>query len=49
MKSFNRPLIAYAAWLCLILTVGPYQIQKARARIGEGFVPCPEGALGFYF
>ena len=49
MKSFNRPLIAYTAWLCRILTVGPDQIQKARARNGGGFVPRPEGALGFYY
>jgi hypothetical protein len=49
MKSFNRPLIVYTAWLCRILTVGPDQIQKAQARSGGGFVPRPEGALGFYY
>ncbi len=49
MKTFDRLLIAYTAWLCRTLDVGPAQIGKVRERNGGGFAPRPEGALGFYY
>ncbi len=49
MKTFNRILIVYMAWVCRILAVGPAQIDTARDRNGAGFAPRPEGALGFYY
>ncbi len=49
MKVFDRLLIAYTAWLCRSLGVGPAQIDRARVRNGAGFAPRPEGALGFYY
>ncbi len=49
MKTLNRLLIAYTAWLCRILGVAPAQIGKARDDRCVGFAPRPEGALGFYY
>jgi hypothetical protein len=49
MKTLNRPLIAYTAWLCRLLGVSPAQIAKVRAEERRGFTPRPEGALGYYY
>jgi len=49
MTTLNRLLIAYMAWLCRILGIGPAQINSARTRNCEGFAPQPEGAFGFYY
>jgi hypothetical protein len=49
MKTLDRLLIAYTAWLCRTLGIGPAQIGRARDRECDGFAPRPEGALGFYY
>ena len=49
MKTLDRLLIAYTAWLCRTLGVAPAQIGKARGHGCGGFAPRPEGALGFYY
>ncbi len=49
MKTLNRLLIAYMAWLCRILGVAPAKIGTARENRYDGFAPRPEGALGFYY
>ncbi len=49
MKTLDRLLIAYTAWLCRILGVAPAPIVGARIRKYDGFAPRPEGALGFYY
>ena len=49
MKTLDRLLIAYTAWLCRILGVAPVRISKAHDPKGNGFAPRPEGALGFYY
>ncbi len=49
VKTFNRLLIAYTAWLCRTFGVGPAQIDRARVRSYDGFAPRPEGARGFYY
>ncbi len=49
MKTLNRLLIAYMAWLCRILGVAPAKIGTARENSSGGFAPRPEGALGFYY
>ncbi|MDA1097757.1 MAG: hypothetical protein O2967_02140 [Proteobacteria bacterium] len=49
MKTFDTLLIAYTAWLCRILAIGPAQLDKALTRKDQAFAPRPEGALGFYY
>jgi hypothetical protein len=49
MKTLDRLLIAYTAWLCRMLGVAPAQIGRARGHGCDGFAPRPEGALGFYY
>ncbi len=49
MKTLDRLLIAYTAWLCRTLGVAPAQIDRARVREYDGFAPRPEGALGYYY
>ena len=49
MKTLDRLLSAYTAWLCRILGVAPAQIDRARVQKCDGFAPRPEGALGFYY
>ncbi len=49
MKTLDRLLIAYTAWLCRILGVAPARIAGTRSRRYDGFAPRPEGALGFYY
>jgi hypothetical protein len=49
MKTLNKVLIAYLAWLCRILGVTPTRIGTARDDRCDGFAPRPEGALGFYY
>ncbi len=49
MKTLDRLLIAYTAWLCRVLGVAPAQTGGARDDRCDGFAPRPEGALGFYY
>jgi hypothetical protein len=49
MKTLDRLLIAYTAWLCRILGVAPARIGRTRGHGYDGFAPRPEGALGFYY
>jgi hypothetical protein len=49
MKTLERLLIAYTAGLCRTLGVAPAPIGGPRADRSDGFVPRPEGALGFYY
>ena len=50
MKTLDRLLVGYTAWLCRTLGVGPSQINKARVpSTCDAFSPRPEGALGFYY
>lgn len=49
MKTLDRLLIAYTAWLCRMLGVAPARIGGAPVRRCDGFSPRPEGALGFYY
>jgi hypothetical protein len=49
MKTFDRLLIAYMAWLCRILGVASAPIGRGREPGRDGFAPRPEGALGFYY
>ena len=49
MKTINKFLIAYMAWLCRILAVGPAEIRRACPDSSAGFAPRPEGALGYYY
>ena len=49
MKTLDRLLIAYMAWLCRILGVAPARNGGAPDRRCDGFAPRPEGALGFYY
>ena len=49
MKTLDRLLITYTAWLCRILGVAPGRSNGGRVRNCDGFAPRPEGALGFYY
>ncbi len=49
MKTLDRLLIAYTAWLCRILGVAPAPIVGTGVRKYDGFAPRPEGALGYYY
>ena len=49
MRTLDRLLIAYTAWLCRTLGVAPAQLVRARVGRCDGFAPRPEGALGFYY
>ena len=49
MKTLDRLLIAYTAWLCRILGVTPARNGGSRDRRNVGFAPRPEGALGYYY
>ncbi len=49
MKTLDRLLIAYTAWLCRILGVTPARNGRSRDRRNDGFAPRPEGALGYYY
>ena len=49
MKTLNRLLIAYTAWLCRILGVVPARNGRTRGGRSDGFAPRPEGALGYYY
>ena len=49
MKTLDRLLIAYTAWLCRTLGVAPAQTVGADVRKYDGFAPRPEGAPGFYY
>lgn len=49
MKTLNRLLTVYMAWLCRVFGVTPDQIGSARDNRCDGIAPRPEGALGFYY
>ncbi len=49
MKTLERLLIAYTAGLCRTLGVAPAPIGGPCVHRSDGFVPRPEGALGFYY
>ncbi len=49
MKTLERLLIAYTAWLCRTLGVAPARVGGTRDHGCDGFAPRPEGALGFYY
>ncbi len=49
MRTLDRLLIAYTAWLCRILGVTPARNGRSHHARRGGFAPRPEGALGFYY